>query len=271
MSTLGGPRDRARQVRELRTRIGRQVADLRLDAGVTVAELARCAGIDPAHQWRIEAGQANPSIEVLVAISACLGAELGVRLFPIAGPRLHDRFQAPMLEALARHVGPEWRTQPEVVVPAARGVVDLVLRRARDRLTIVCECHSELRRMELVVRRAAEKTDALRAQAEPPAIVSTLLLLRSTAATRTVVATFSATLAAAFPSRSADAVEALAGSAAWPGAAIVWVRLERGRAEILDVPPRGVRVGRYCAARASQAVSRQWSPSAGQAISVRTG
>ena len=244
MSKAGGARDRARQVRELRVRIGRQIADLRIDAGVTVADLAKCAGIDPAHQWRIEAGQANASIEVLIAISACLGAELGVRLFPIAGPRLHDRFQAPMIEALVRHVGPEWRTEPEVVVPTARGVADLVLRRARDRLAIVCECHSELRRLELVVRRAAEKTNAVSAQAEAAANVSTLLLIRSTTATRTVVETYSSTLAAAFPARSADAVEALAGNAAWPGAAIVWARVEQGHAVILDRPPRGVRLGR---------------------------
>jgi hypothetical protein len=74
--------------------------------------------------------------------------------------------------------------------------------------------------------------------------VSTLLLVRSTVSTRAIVATYSSTFAAAFPARSADAVEALAGNGAWPGAAIVWARLEQGRAVILEAPPRGVRVGR---------------------------
>lgn len=94
------------------------------------------------------------------------------------------------------------------------------------------------------MRRAAEKTEAVRVQADPAATVSTLLLVRSTTSTRAVVSTYSSTFAAAFPARSADAVEALAGNAAWPGAAIVWSRFELGRAAILDGPPRGVRVGR---------------------------
>lgn len=239
-----GARSRARQLRELRGRIGRQVTEFRTDAGGTVADLARCADVDPAHLWRIEAGTANASLETLVSIAGCLGSDLGVRMFPAAGPRIHDRFQAPMLEALIRRLGTEWHGQPEVPVPAAHGVIDLVLRQARDRLTVVCECHSELRRLELVLRRAAEKTDALRAEAESSSTVSSLLLVRSTTATRAVVNAYASTITAAFPARSADAVEALAGAAAWPGAAIVWARFERGRAVILDHPPRPVRVGR---------------------------
>lgn len=239
-----GARVRARQLRELRGRIGRQITEARTDAGATVAALARCADVDPAHLWRIEAGTANASLETLVSIAGCLGSDLGVRMFPEAGPRIHDRFQAPMLEALIRHLGTEWQAEPEVPVPTARGVIDLALRRARDHLTIVCECHSELRRLELVLRRAAEKTDAVRAQAEPSSTVSTLLLVRSTSATRAVVNAYASTVAAAFPARSTDAVEALTGAAAWPGSAIVWARFEGGHAVILDHPPRPVRVGR---------------------------
>jgi transcriptional regulator with XRE-family HTH domain len=233
-----------RQLRELRGRIGRQITEFRTDAGATVADLARCADIDPAHLWRIEAGTANASLESLVSIADCLGSDLGVRMFPAAGPRIHDRFQAPMLEALIRRLGTEWHGQPEVPVPAARGVIDLVLRRALDHLTVVCECHSELRRLELVLRRAAEKTDAFRAQANVASTVSSMLLVRSTAATRAIVNAYSSTIAAAFPAKSADAVEALQGPAAWPGAAIVWARFERGRAVILDHPPRAVSLGR---------------------------
>jgi transcriptional regulator with XRE-family HTH domain len=239
-----GARVRARQLRDLRGRIGRQITEFRTDAGATIADLARCADIDPAHLWRIEAGTANASLETLVAIADCLGSDLGVRMFPAAGPRIHDRFQAPMLEALVRRLGTEWHGQPELPVPSVRGVIDLVLRRARDHLTIVCECHSELRRLELVLRRAAEKTDAVRAQADVASSVSTLLLIRSTTATRAIVNAYASTIAAPFPARSRDAIEALTGAAGWPGAAIVWARFERGRAVILDQPPRPVRVGR---------------------------
>ncbi len=239
-----GARGRARTLRNVRQRVGRQVADLRNDAGVSRAALARCAGIDPAHLWRIEAGVANPSLECLVALSACLGADLGVRLFPIAGPRLHDRFQAPMVEALVRTLGGAWRPQPEVVVPGASGVIDLVMRRALDQLTIACECHSELRRLEEVLRRLGEKATALASQSGPTGSVSSLLLLRSTEATRRIATAYEATLAAAFPARTADVLAALRGSAAWPGPGIVWASIEGGQARIMETPPRGCRVGR---------------------------
>jgi hypothetical protein len=187
---------------------------------------------------------ANASIAVLVAIAACLGADLGVRLFPVAGPRLHDRFQAPMIEALIRQLDHRWVARPEYAVPSARGVIDLVLGLRSGGLTIAYECHSELRRLEQVLRRSNEKAVALAGSDLPDATVSRLLLLRSTTETRDIARHFESTLAAAYPARSADALAALRDAAAvWPGPAIVWVRLEGGRADILDGPPRGVRLG----------------------------
>jgi transcriptional regulator with XRE-family HTH domain len=239
-----GSRDQARIVRTLRARIGRQVADARWDLGASRADLARCAGVDPGHLWRIEAGTANPSLETMVALASCLGMELGVRLFLVAGPRLRDRFQAPMIEALIRSLGQTWRPDPEVVVPAARGVIDLVLTRTLDQLVVACECHSELRGLEAVLRRLAQKTDALQVQDGATRTVSSLLLLRLTRATRETAVAYESTLAAAFPARTADVLQALRGTAAWPGPAIVWAVVEGGRARLLEVPPRGVRVGR---------------------------
>jgi transcriptional regulator with XRE-family HTH domain len=240
------PRARAlaRRTREVNDRIGKQLIGLREEAGVTRAQLAKCAGVTQAYLWKIEAGAAHPSVAVLIAIGHCLGADLGVRYFPGVGPRIHDRFQAPMVEALIRSLGPDWRAEPEVAVPAARGVIDVVLRRQPDRLVIACECHSELRRLELVVRRLGEKADALAGQIEGGAEVSRMLLLRSTVSTRSIARAYEATLTAAFPARAADATEALWRGSAWSGPAIVWVSLESGRAEVLAAPPRGIRVGR---------------------------
>lgn len=194
-----GPRELARRSRNLRRWIGQQIVEVRSEFNLSQAQLARCVGIDQAHLWRIEAGSVNASLYVLIAIGTCLGCDIGVRLFPTAGPRIHDRFQAPIVEALIRRLGPSWRARPEVPVPAARGVVDLVLARAADGLTIACECHSELRRLEVVLRRAAEKADAPGAQLDVPDTVSTLLILRSTTATRAIATAYEATLAAAYP------------------------------------------------------------------------
>lgn len=211
---------------------------------MTQIQVAECAGLDQAHISRIEAGAANPTLDAMLTVSSCVGAELSLRLFRSAGPRILDRFQAPIVEALIREVGPAWRTRPEVPVPSARGVIDLVLTRKLDGLTIACECHSELRRLEFAIRRLAEKMDGLRSQIEGSGMFSSLLLVRSTEATRLVARTFEATLSAAYPARTEDALAALRGTAAWPGPALVWARFEKGRAEILQGPPRAVRVGR---------------------------
>lgn len=149
-----------------------------------------------------------------------------------------------MVEALIRSLGKAWRPEPEVLVPAARGVIDLVLSRTLDHLSIACECHSELRRLDLVLRRLADKEEALRAQIDPSKAASSVLLLRSTRATREIAKAYGGTLSAAFLARTAEVLDALRGTAAWPGRGIVWARVEGGKAEILDAPPRGVRVGR---------------------------
>ncbi len=239
-----GVREVLRRQRQVRVVIGRQVSDLRMEAGTSRRALALGSGIDPAHLLRIERGTASASIDALVSIAACLGADLGVRMFPGTGPRLRDRFQAPMVDALIGGLGPEWIATPEVAVPRARGVIDLVLSHRDGKLAIACECHSELRSLEHLLRRASEKAEGLRERGARGGNVSRLLLLRSTGATRDVARVYETTLAAAYPARTADAVAALSAGGPWPGAAIVWVRLEGGRAMLLDKPPRGVRLGR---------------------------
>lgn len=238
-----GPRELARRERELRIRIGGQVHDLREDLGLTRADLARAAGLDRAHIVRIELGSVSASQGALVGIAAALGADLGVRLFPGTGPAIRDRFQAPIVEAMVRAIDRSWEVRPEVPVgKPRRGVIDLVL--ARGRVVIACEVQSELRRLEEVLRRAAEKEGALAAEVLQDG-TSRLLVIRSTVATREIARRFEATLAAAYPARSADAYDALTrADRAWPGPAILWARLEKGRAEILRLPPRGVALGR---------------------------
>jgi transcriptional regulator with XRE-family HTH domain len=239
-----GVRELTRRQRQLRLSLGQQIRELRLESGVTLTALARAAGIDPGFLSRIEAGVAHPSLEILIAIAACLGADFSARLFPGSGPRLHDRFQAPIVDALIRGLHPRWVPLPELAVPRARGVIDLVLSDRGGAITIACECHSEVRDLERVIRRSNEKAAALLELGRHGADVSTLLILRSTMATRSVARVYESTLRSAYPARSADALAALFGNRDWPGAAIVWARVEGGRAVILDRPPRGVRLGR---------------------------
>ncbi|MEK6719686.1 MAG: helix-turn-helix transcriptional regulator [Chloroflexota bacterium] len=231
------------------------MAALRADSGASQAAVAVAAGIDRAHLSRIEAGTAQASVEVLVSVATALGADLGVRFFAGVGPRIRDRFQAPMIEALIRRLDGRWTATPEVpVVSPARGVVDLVLHERVAHVLVAVEAQSEIRRLEQQMRWLAEKQASLESSDVHRAVVgitgsppdtSRMLLLRSTTSTRDIARRFAETLRAAFPASSADALAALSGSTrAWPGPTILWVRVERGEAVILDGPPRGVSVGR---------------------------
>ena len=126
------------------------------------------------------------------------------------------------------------------------GVIDAVLSRA-DGLQVACEAHSQLRRIEQQIRWASAKEDALSSAASEAgrsAIVSQVLLLRDTAANRSVVAQFGQLLELAYPVRHSDALAALKGEVPWPGAALIWCRVDGSRATILERPPRGIRLGR---------------------------
>lgn len=187
-----------------------------------------------------------------VAVSVALGAELGVRFFPGSGPRLVDRFQAPMIETFVRCLDPRWSVRLEVPVTVpARGVVDAALVDRSSPMAAATEFQSELRRIEQQVRWNAQKADGLanrlaeEASPRPGPVVSRLLVLRSTTATREIARRYEATLSAAYPARTDDVLRALTTpSGPWPGHGIVWMRVEGGAATLLHGPPRGVRLGR---------------------------
>ena len=242
----------ARRMRHLDQQLGEDVRRLRLDAGVTVAKLAEIVGVHRSYIDRIEAGRARPSLPVLTAIGATLGADLSLRYFPGSGPRLHDRFQAVIVETVLQRLDPRWQAEPEVAISRPiRGVIDLTLTDRASPTVVAAEAQPELRRLEQQIRWASEKAAALARKItdEDPTsagmTVSRLLIVRSTVATRELARTFAATLAAAYPASTADVVRALTTSSGpWPGAGIVWVRLEAGRGTLLDRPPRGVVLGR---------------------------
>lgn len=85
----------------------------------------------------------------------------------------------------------------------------------------------------------------LAATGRSPLRVSSLLLLRSTRANRTLAREFDATFRAAYPGDTRRAVHSLSGpTEPWPGSSLVWVSVEGGVATVLMGAARGVRVGR---------------------------
>ena len=116
-------RESRMRARDIRRATGEAVRRLREDAGLTCAAVAEAAGLHPSYIGLIERGERAPGIEALTAIAAVLGSDLSVRLFPTTGPRIHDRIQAAMEEALLRVLHARWIASPEVpVVRPARGV-----------------------------------------------------------------------------------------------------------------------------------------------------
>ena len=233
----------ARRALRIHEEVASQVRRAREDAGLSLRHLARSAGVSHSSLLALERGSHDPTTEVLARVSAALGLDLSVRLYPNTGPLVRDHLQAAMIESLSRIIHERWRPTPEVAVQRpVRAFIDLVLETNAPPL-VATEVQSELRRLEQQIRWSKAKADALaEARGQP---TSSLLLLRSTRRTRAVVAEFAATLRAAYPASVADTYASLiANGVPWPGAALMWCRVEQGQATILDRPPRVIDVGR---------------------------
>lgn len=246
MATVHARVVRARHRLALRS-IGDEIRQARLDAGRSQRAVARAAGVSQGYLSKIESGLAEPSLIVLRFLSAALGADLAVRTYPNTGPRIRDRFQLLMEEAVLELVHGRWRPDLEVrVYRPVRGVIDLVLHDRAGPDTVASEVHSLLRRVEQQVRWANQKADAVAALPGFEARrIGRLLLVRNSSANRALVRTAPEVFRAAYPAKAADAFDALAGpTTPFPGAALLWVDINPGRTRVLPTPPRGVVVGR---------------------------
>jgi len=232
--------------RRIRLDVGEQLRTFRLDAGLSQAFVARESAVSQGHLSGIEAGKAEASLETLLRLGAVLGIDPSLKLFPNAGPPVRDRHQVAMTEGLLRALSPHWRVAPEVAVyRPVRGVIDLVLEDRRGPDSVATELQSQLRRVEQQVRWHHSKADArVELPEQRGRRTGRLLVVRNTMAMRDAVKSARGMLAAAYPATAAAAVSALTGDAPWPGAAIVWMNIERGVATLVDGPPRGVDVGR---------------------------
>jgi len=228
-----------RQADRVHRLLGDDVRRLREDAGATRALLAAEAGADLAYLCRIEDGRERPSIDTYAKLALALGSDLSSRIYPNTGPAIRDRHQARILEALLELAHPRWHGYPEVGVRhPARGWIDVVLHASRERELVATEIQSDLARLEQLLRWFEAKVEALPswegwAHIGPTSASSRLLIVRSTRTTRAIGREFRQQLAAAYPAHPADAIAALTGTAAWPGAALVWAEFEARRVRFI--------------------------------------
>lgn len=243
-------RHRRERTRRVRAAIGGEFRQLRTDAGLTASAVASGAGVSRSHLCGIELGKVEASTEVLVAIADVLGADLTIRAYPGTGPRIHDHVQARIIEELIRVTKDRWRSFVEVpVYRPARGYVDLVLDEISAPRLLATEVHSDLRRLEQQLRWAHDKAASLasselwkRFVVEPE--VSSLLVLRSTQRTRTLVERFPEMFASLYPARAEAIHKAITGGGPWPGPGLLWARVVGDDVILLPRPPRGVSFGR---------------------------
>jgi transcriptional regulator with XRE-family HTH domain len=222
----------------------------RRDAGISLRRLAAESGVSQGFLSQIFAGDREPSVSVLSAITHALGGDLSIRFYPTTGPHIHDRIQSRIVEELLQIADPSWRRSVELpVVRPARGFIDLVLDRPRPPDVIATEVRSRLDRLEQSIRWSQDKAGALPSSdlwrsIDGDPTVHRLLVLRSTADTREIARRFESTLRAAYPARSADVHAALTGpDRPWPGHGILWADVWGDTVRVLDHPPRGVELG----------------------------
>jgi transcriptional regulator with XRE-family HTH domain len=236
--------DAARHARKVRDSLAEDIRRMREDAGITRVALAQLAGVHPSSITKIEGGDMLPTLETYARLAAALGADLAARLYPTTGPSLHDRHQVRMAEVVLAVIHPRWGPALEVAVRRpARGWVDLVLHEPAETALVATELESGLHRIEQLIRWSGEKAESLPSasawgdwsRSGPPAI-SRLLVVRWTRLNRDVASDARRQLREAYPADPRDALDALTGTAAWPGSALLWARIDRGRTELIAQP-----------------------------------
>lgn len=224
-----------RRAAAIRRQLAADIRRLREDAGVSRAAVARAAGVHHSIVSRLEDEAFLPSTETYARICAALGADLHARVYPTGSLPIRDRHQAPMAELLLGACDPRWARSVEVrVTRPARGWVDVVLHDAHERLLVAAELEGDIRRVEQLLRWSGEKAAALpsaeewtRWAADGPPRTSRLLVVRWTRANREIATVARRQLRDAYPGDPRDALLALGdASTAWPGAALLWARLD---------------------------------------------
>jgi DNA-binding XRE family transcriptional regulator len=224
----------------LRRSLAADLMRLREDAGLTRAAIASAAGVDPSTISKVETGQFLPTLELYGRLAAALGADLHARPYPTTGAPIHDRHQVRMGELLLGTMHARWHASPEVAVRRpARGFVDVALFEPGSRTIVATELESLLRRVEQLLRWSAEKATSLPSSDPWPTwsrdgapSVSRLLVVRRTRSNREVALTARRLLRDAYPADPRDALESLEGTAAWPGPALLWARLDTDPARL---------------------------------------
>ena len=131
MATRERPIDRGTRIgRRLLREVGGEVREVRIGTGLSQDDVGDALGMSHSKVGRIErAALEAVSLMDLARLSAVLGMDLSVRVFP-AGDPLRDAAQLALLERLRRRLDPSlnWRTEVPMPIPGDRRAWDAVVR-----------------------------------------------------------------------------------------------------------------------------------------------
>jgi transcriptional regulator with XRE-family HTH domain len=147
-----------RKTREVNRAVVLDIDRMRRDAGMSVRRLAQEASIDAGYLSQLLGGLRSPSTAVLVALTAVLGADLSIRVYPTTGPTVRDAIQARIGEELLRIAACTWKRSIEVpVYRPARGFIDIVFDEPVQSVAVATEIQSRIDRLEQQIRWAQDK------------------------------------------------------------------------------------------------------------------
>jgi transcriptional regulator with XRE-family HTH domain len=170
----------------------RDVRLARVEAGLTQADVAAAVGVSRPQLDSIEIGRRVPSVQLLARLSAVVGLELSLRVFP-AGAPLRDAGHLRLLARFLSLIGNRWHTRAEAPVssdPRDHRAFDMVLTAGTQRVAV--EAVSRLVAADSQVRRIMLKLQVARVDA-------VILVLADTRHNRLAIAAAAPTLRASFP------------------------------------------------------------------------
>ncbi|MGK2850428.1 MAG: helix-turn-helix domain-containing protein [Candidatus Limnocylindrales bacterium] len=204
----------------LRVTFARLCRETRSILDITQRELAGAVGVSRPFISAIEAGRADPSLDLVQRIAAALGLEIDIASRPpvVAFPKPADQVHAwcsGHIDRRLRAAGWETRREQEIVLARAHGWIDLLAFDPRTRTLVIVEIKTRIDDLGAIERQLGwyERDAALIAQRHGwrPRRIATWLLVLASEEAEAVLRDQREVLRLAFPARASDMRQVLAG------------------------------------------------------------
>jgi transcriptional regulator with XRE-family HTH domain len=193
-------------------------------AGLSQKQLASRSGVSQQIVSQAERGDIGLSLTARCRMTAAVGHELGLRLYPVDGVRLRDSGQLAMAQALLSVLHGSWSARIEAPVAAGdRRAADILLMRTEE--TVEIEIERTLVDLQGQLRAGQLKRRALAERSNVP--VRLIIAVPDSARTRAKLAPFEDVLARALPVASREIALALRTGTPIGGDGLLFVRARR--------------------------------------------